>query len=205
MRNQQSRRPAVLRRERLARPVQGNQVLRSIEIRQRQIGRESLLGHDQAVLRFLLNAGALQQSLDRHTLERIVEAAPCRHAVDVALDRLTRQREEFVPRERERSVDQPRDHECPLRGVYARHVAIMQDRPFCGLNLAGRDSWIPHAQAWARADAALKRSASLGPFFRMGSTPKTLSNPFTTALTLRFHKSWLPIPRSRSTDVISTP
>src|SRR6266550_1762566 len=206
MGHQQSRGPTVFGRQWLARPVERDEVLGPVEVRQGQVGRESLFGNDETVLRLLLKSRPPQQVLDRHAFEIVVEPAPRRNAMDVAVDGPAGQGEKFVPRQRERPFDHAGNRECPLRRVDAGYVAVMQDRPFGSLDLAGRDSWIPHAQAWARFDTALKRSASLGPFFRMGLAPKALSNPLTTAAALSPHNvSRFPSCVSRSTDVISTP
>src|SRR6267154_4176952 len=181
MRHEQPRGPTVFRSQRFARPVQRNESLRPLEVGKRQIGRESLLGDDKAVLRFLLHACPLEQVLHRHTLERVIESAPRGDAMDVALYGLTRESQKLVPGERERALHHAGDSKRPFRRVHVGHVAVVQDRPFGGLNLAWRNSWISHAQAWARFNTALKRSASLGPFFRMGFTWNAFSNPFTTA------------------------
>src|SRR6267378_2656269 len=206
MRHEQPRGPTVFRSQRFARPVQRNEILRPLEVGKRQIGRESLLGDDKAVLRFLLHGCTLEQVLDRHSLERVIESAPRGDAMDVALHRRTRESQKLVPGQRERALHHAGDAKRPFRRVHGGHVAVMEDRPFGGLNLSWWDSRISHAQAWARFNAALKRSESLGPFSRMGLAPNARSNPFTTAPTLFSHNSSpFPRPPSRSTDVITTP
>src|SRR3989449_10023025 len=49
---------------------------RLLEVSERQIGREPLLGRHQAVLRLRLHTSTLQQQLHRYPLERVVEPAP---------------------------------------------------------------------------------------------------------------------------------
>src|SRR3989442_3545538 len=66
----------MLGHEPLAAPLQGDQVVRAVEVSERQVGRESLLGRYQAVLRLRLHTATLQQQLHRYPLERVVEPAP---------------------------------------------------------------------------------------------------------------------------------
>src|SRR2546426_1614578 len=68
----------MLGHEPLAAPLQGDQVVRAVEVSERQIGREPLLGRHQAVLRLRLHTATLQQQLHRYPLERVVEPAPPR-------------------------------------------------------------------------------------------------------------------------------
>ena len=132
--------PPVLRHQRLARPLQRNEVLRSVQIRQRQIGRESLLGHHQTVRGFRFYLRALEQQLDGHSFEGVIEAAPRRDTVDVTVHGLARQREELVVRKSERLLDETGNHERPFRCVDGGDVAVVQHRPFGGDDLARRDA-----------------------------------------------------------------
>src|SRR5438270_14038149 len=142
MRNEQPRGPTVFRSQRSARPIQRNEILGPVQVRERQIRREALLGDDEAVVRFLLYGRTLEQVLDRHTLERVVESAPRGDAVDVALHRLARESEKLVPGQRERALHHAGDSERPFRRVDAGYVAVMQDRPFGGLDLAWWNSGV---------------------------------------------------------------
>src|SRR2546430_5284401 len=187
MRHQQASGPAVLRGEPFARPLQGDEVLRPIQIREWQVRRKPLLGDYETMLGRGLDPCALEQRVDRHSLERVIQPAPCRDAMDIAIDGLARKREKLIVGEREGFLDKAGNHERPLRRVDRRDITVMKDRPFGGGDLAGRDAVVSHAQAWARPVTALKRSAAPGPFFRMGSTPNALSNPLTTASRLRSH------------------
>ena len=92
--------------QRLARPVQRDEILGPVEIGERQIGCESLLGNDEAVLRLFLQSRAVQKILDRYPFEGVIESAPGRDAVDVALHGFARQREKLVPRQREGALDE---------------------------------------------------------------------------------------------------
>src|ERR1700694_5947312 len=205
MRHQQPRRPAVLRREPLAAPLERDQVIGSIQVRQRQVGRELLFGDDEAKRDGGLEPRALEQELHRHAFEGVIQPAPGRDAMHVANDGLAWQREQLVVGYGEGPLDLAGYGERPLGGVDAGNVAVVQDGPLGRGDLAGGDAG-SQAQAWARYCTAPRRSDSLGPSFRMGSTPKAPANPLTTAATLSFHNcSPLPAPSSRSTDVITTP
>ena len=89
VRHQQPGGPAVLGHEPLPVPLERDEVVRAIEIRQRQVGGEPLLGAYEAVVRVGFHPRAFQQELHRHALERIVEPAPARDAMDVTLHHLS--------------------------------------------------------------------------------------------------------------------
>src|SRR5437016_8168756 len=103
-------------------PLQGDQVLRSVEIRQRQVGRESLLGDNETKFGFWFHPGALEQQRDCDAFECVIEPAPGRDAMDVAEHGLARQGEQLLIRERERPLDEPRNLERPFRGIDHRYV-----------------------------------------------------------------------------------
>src|SRR5256886_17249164 len=84
VRHEQAGGPAVLRGEPLPIVLQGDQVVRAVQVAERQVRRGSLLREDEAVPRVGPYARPLEQELHRNALERVVEPAPARDAVDVA-------------------------------------------------------------------------------------------------------------------------
>src|SRR2546430_9711310 len=90
VRHEEARGPAVFRREPLPIMRQGDQVVRAVQVGERQVRRESLRREDEAVLRVGPYARLLEQELHRNSLERVVEPTPARDAVDVAPHGLTR-------------------------------------------------------------------------------------------------------------------
>src|SRR5438874_7489432 len=185
----------MLGAEWLTGPRQRDQVVRSIQIRQWQVGRKPLLGDDQAVLRVRLQLRALEQELHGNSFERVVESAPGRDAMNVAVHRFAGELQEFAVRQSKRILNETRNYERPCGCVDHWDVAVMQHRPFGGFDLAGRDprpGGLGHSRAHPSGCETI--------------TPNAVSNPFITALTLSSHNcSVLPAPRSLRTDVISTP
>jgi hypothetical protein len=74
-----------------------------------------------------------------NALERRVEAAPARDAVNVGRDLRLRQRLQLVVAERDRLLDLAEDLEVPRREIGLRDGACVQDRPLLGQVLAGRE------------------------------------------------------------------
>ena len=89
----------------------------------------------------------------------VVVAAPRRHAVKVADVVGLRQREELVPRQRERILDQAADLELPGLEIDVRLLAEIEHRPVLDLVLADRQ--LRHAVAVRRAAAFGRLSAEL--------------------------------------------
>src|SRR2546425_2541362 len=140
MRHEQPGGPAVLRREPFPGPRECDEVLRPVQVRERQVRREALLGDDKTKLRRRFETGPLEQRLHGHALECVIQSAPGGHAMDIADYRLSRQREQLVVGERKWPLDESGNHEGPLGGIDRRDVTVMQDRPFGGLDLAGRET-----------------------------------------------------------------
>src|SRR6266550_4395556 len=153
--HEQPCRPAVLGSQRLARPCERDEIVGPVQIGQRQVGGEALLRDHQAKLGRRFQAGALEQRLHRHAFEAVIEPASGRDAMDVAFDRLARERKQIGPRQREGALDQTGNREGPGRYVHGGYVAIMQHRPFGGLDLAGRDAGLGFAHGVPRLKPGL--------------------------------------------------
>src|SRR6266699_2474902 len=96
VRHEQPGGPAVLWREPLTVPLERDQIVREVQIGERQVGGEPLLGTHETVLRIGLYSRAFQQELYRHALKRVVESAPPRDALDIAVHGLARQLQQLV-------------------------------------------------------------------------------------------------------------
>src|SRR5437870_5444867 len=72
--------------------------------------------------------------------EARVEAAPARDAMDVQRDLDGRQLLELAPGQAERFLDFAADREVPRREVGLRHGARMEDGPFLGQVMPGRQA-----------------------------------------------------------------
>ncbi len=128
----------MIRRERLAIMMRGKQHVVTIQIGQRNVGREALFGMHQDKLRFRLQLDQLQHFLECHALPVIVKAAPARDAMKVAVRLDLGQTVEFVPGQPDRLLHQTANAEIPPRRIKARHRAVMQHRPLQGQRLPGR-------------------------------------------------------------------
>src|SRR5258705_5568063 len=200
MRHEQARRPTVIGCQPLTTPLERDQVVLPIEIGERQVRRESLLGHDEAELGRGLESSAFEEQLHWDALEAVVEPAPGRDAVHVAHHRLARQRQQLVVRDRERFVYEARHHEGPLGGVDTWDVAVVQDGPLGGQDLAGWHTITRGGQNYVLKDACSSRAgpSGHGKIEASSDSPK----PRTTAATA---SSQFPAPVSFPTDVISPP
>src|SRR2546426_11396464 len=106
MRHEQPSGPAVFRGQWLTRPLHSDEILGAIQIGERQVRREALPGDHETELRRRFETGTREQGLYRHALECVVESAPGRHAMDIADNRLLRQREQLVVGERKWPLDE---------------------------------------------------------------------------------------------------
>src|SRR3989441_10188217 len=70
VRHQQPGGPAVLGREPLTVPPKRDQIVRAIQIRERQVGREALLGADEAVLRVGLHPRSEERRVGKECRSR---------------------------------------------------------------------------------------------------------------------------------------
>jgi methylenetetrahydrofolate dehydrogenase (NADP+)/methenyltetrahydrofolate cyclohydrolase len=82
----------------------------------------------------------LQYLREQHALPRVVQATPARDAVKVGGDYGLREREQFSPREFQRSGDLAGNSEVPLGLVEAGNAAVVEDGPFQSEGLAGRET-----------------------------------------------------------------
>src|SRR5437588_3992370 len=129
MRHNEPQRIAVVGRERLAIVVCSEQYLVTVEISQRHIGSEALLGVDQNILCLRLELHQVEHFLEGDALPVIIEAAPACDAMEIAVRPYSRQPIELLPAEPHRLLYQPANAEVPFSRIKARHRAIMQDRP----------------------------------------------------------------------------
>src|SRR5947209_2384514 len=137
MRHYEPQRKAMIRRQRPAIMVRGQQDVVTIEISQRDIGRESLLGMYQNIFGFRFGHYQLQKFPERDTFPLVVKAAPAGDAMEITGVFGARQLVEFVPGKLQWVLDQAPHPEVPLSGVEARNRAVMQHRPFQRERLAG--------------------------------------------------------------------
>ena len=139
-RHDEADRPAVVRRQRLAVGLVGDQRGLVLERGERDVRGEALLGvrDDEAGAR--LRRDELRELAPVHALEGRVEAAPARDAVDVDRDLAARQLEQLLPGERERPLDLAGDRQVPGRQVGVGHRARVQHGPLLGQVLAGRQA-----------------------------------------------------------------
>ena len=115
-RDDEAERAAVLGRERLAVGVRGEQGEWVLEERERRVRRVALLGVGDREVGASAWLGELGKRAPRDALERHVEAAPARDAVDVLGHLDLRQLVELLPREREPARPRPRRGSPRSRG-----------------------------------------------------------------------------------------
>ena len=111
---------------------------RILEGRERRVGRVALLGVGDREARGRLGRDELGERAPGNALERHVEAAPARDAVDVLGHFDLRQLVELLPRERRLTLDLAPDAEVPGREVGLRDGSGVEHRPLVGDVLAGR-------------------------------------------------------------------
>ena len=104
--------------------------------------------------RVLLGHRHLGNRRQAHAAPVVVIPAPCRHAMKVADVVGLRQREKFVPRQRERMLDESADFEPPLVERNLGLLAEVEHRPV--LHLVLPDGELRHAVTILRP-AALRR------------------------------------------------
>ena len=130
----------MLGRDVLAVALPGQQHVVAVHVGEGQIRREVVLGVRHHELRIWTRLHQLHDLAERYTGPVAVEHAPAGHAVDVLLDGNRWQRPELLVRQLDRIIDKPRDLKIPLCRVELWHRAVVQDRPFLGLVLAGRQA-----------------------------------------------------------------
>ena len=119
-------------------------------VRNERAGHEIVAG-TQYVFHFLSGNRKLGDRLESHPAPVILVAAPRRHAVKVADVLGLRQREELIPGERERIVDEAADVELPLCRRHVRLLPEIEDGPV--LHLVLTDWQLRHPMPIRRAAA----------------------------------------------------
>ena len=119
-------------------------------VRNERAGHEIVAG-TQYVFHFLFGNRKLGDRLESHPAPVILVAAPRRHAVKVADVLGLRQREELIPGERERIVDEAADVELPLCRRHVRLLSEIEDGPV--LHLVLTDWQLRHPMLIRRAAA----------------------------------------------------
>jgi hypothetical protein len=120
----------MIRSQRLAIVMSGEQDFRSVEIGERNVGGKALLGVNQNVSGLRLGVNAVQQFLHGDAGPTIVEAAPASNTVEVARGLDFGQRIEFSPGQFQTVVDQAVDLEVPGSGIEIRDGTVVKHRPF---------------------------------------------------------------------------
>ena len=87
-----------------------------------------------------LHPGLRQERTHRHAFPNVVEPGPAGDAMKVGIDFDAGEGLKLVPGEAERVVDQPEQFEAPGRLVDGGDVAVVEDGPFAGPRLTGRNS-----------------------------------------------------------------
>src|SRR5437870_3452954 len=113
-------------RERLAVMMCGKQHFLSVEIRQRKVGGESLLGMDQHVSRARLEFHVPQHLAKCYTLPLIVKAAPAGHAVEVASTLHSGKTIELLPCPAQRLFQLAIDAELPGVWIEMRDRTVVE-------------------------------------------------------------------------------
>src|SRR6516165_547867 len=117
----------------------------TIKISKRDIGGVALLGVCEQVLRRLLRNCQFHDLPEGNSLPLIIEAAPARHTMEVACNRDPRKAAEVFPRKLDRILYQTKDTKIPTRRFETRNRSLVQNRPFQGERLPGRQtSFLPH-------------------------------------------------------------
>jgi len=186
MRHQQAYRTAVLGGEGLAAVRKGEEIRVAVEVREREVCGEVLLGAHEDEPRTRERARAREQLAHGCPTEAIVEPAPPRNAVDVAHGLLLRQRAELAPGDLERVRDQTGDAESPRREVHRRDPSGVEHRPLPGLDLTGGNPRCLGARVHcdhrpATSSAATRVAGSVG----SGTSPKRPEKACTTACRVR--------------------
>src|ERR1041385_1470870 len=104
----------------------------TIEVDQRNVCGETLLGMDEHVLRFRLEPYQLKNFLECDALPVIVKAAPACDAMKITMRFNFGKIVEFVPFEPHRLLYQTTNVEIPARGIKAWLGTIVQHRPLQG-------------------------------------------------------------------------
>jgi hypothetical protein len=143
----------VLRHERLAVCLVGNECGLVLERGERQVGREPLLGVGDCEMGARLRTDQLRELFPMDAAEARVEAAPARDAVDVDGDLAARQVLQLLPAERDRLLDLAEDAEVPGREIGVGDGARVEDRPLLGEVLA----WWKACRVEASLDELLLR------------------------------------------------
>src|SRR6267142_3964526 len=119
--DEQPRRPAVLRVERLVLVFVGDPRLPIADVRERQVRRVTTVAERENELGARVDA--VEQRFERNASPRCVQLRPLGDAVDVDGDPLTRERNELLPGPGPRFVDLAADLEAP------RFLRLMRRRP----------------------------------------------------------------------------
>ena len=140
MRDDEPQREAVIGRERLAVGVRREERQVVLERLERDVRREVVLGPGDREVCARQRPRELRELAPVDALERGVEAAPARDAVDVLDVARARQRIELRPGELDLVLDLAVDAERPGREVGVRDAARVQHGPLDGHVLAGRQA-----------------------------------------------------------------
>src|SRR5512138_1377647 len=105
---------------------------------ERKIDRETIFSvlHHMCGSRFDLEESTLHHRSDGDTFPDRVELAPARHAMDIHLERCTRQLVELLPGPALFLLHLAPDAKIPGGGIEVRHRTVMQDRKFQGQRLS---------------------------------------------------------------------
>lgn len=135
-RHDQSQRPAVFRRERGSIVDVGKKNVIKFELRERQVGRESLLGVDRHEPALGTRPARLQHRAKRDAFPEIVVTTPARDAMDVAVHLGARQLPELFPVPALDALHESVHPEIPTGQVHLRHRAVMQHGPLLRQDLS---------------------------------------------------------------------
>ena len=128
----------MIGRKRLAVMARGKQDIVAVEVWERDVGSESLLGVNEDESSAKLQLHATENLAKSHALPSIVEATPAGDAMKIARDPHPWQRLKLAPGEAQLRFDGTVDPEVPSFGIEARNGTVVQDWPLQGERLTWR-------------------------------------------------------------------
>ena len=143
MRHDEAQRKPVARRKWLSIVVGREQNLLAIEIRQGNVGGESLLRVHPHVAHARLQSQPPKDFTKGHAVPQVAEPAPARQAVEVACPPDPGKCVELSPYPSQRCFHSAVRPELPALRIEVRHRAVVQNRPFQRERLAAGEGGPP--------------------------------------------------------------
>ena len=137
VRDDESKRAAVIGGEGFAIVLGGEQDLRAEQVGKGDVGGVALVGKDQDVSGSGPGFGAIEDIGEADTFPMVVEAAPAGDTMKIACGFALRKGAKFFPGQAQGSFDEAGDFEVPSGRIENRNAAVVKNRPFDGERLAG--------------------------------------------------------------------